>query len=56
MTLNKPFFDPEVGSLLAQIGSVISLIPAGSQKLLDCGCGSGWTSSFFAKYGLELTG
>lgn len=56
MTVNKPFSDKEAGSLLAQIGTIISLIPENTTNILDLGCGSGWTSSFFSKLGLDVTG
>lgn len=56
-TLHKPFSDPNnVGALLHDIGAVMSLLPDAPAKLLDLGCGSGWTSSFYAKAGYDVTG
>lgn len=52
----KPFIDQEAGSLLAQIGAVITLMPQGKQRVLDLGCGTGWTSNFFAQCSHDVTG
>lgn len=54
--IEKPFPFDECGSLLSEIGAVISLLPPPPAKLLDLGCGSGWTSVFFAKRGYEVVG
>jgi len=54
--VNKPFSDDNCGGLLAEIGAVISLLPPPPKKLLDLGCGTGWTSRFFAKRGYIVTG
>ncbi len=56
-TLHKPFSDPNnIGALLHDIGAVLSLLPQPPAKILDLGCGSGWTSSFYAKTGYNVTG
>jgi SAM-dependent methyltransferase len=56
-TLNKPFSDSRnVGSLLHDIAAVFSLLPEPPAKILDLGCGSGWTSSFYAKACYDVTG
>lgn len=56
-TLHKPFSDPiNVGSLLHDIAAVFSLLPHPPAKIIDLGCGSGWTSSFYAKAGYDVTG
>jgi len=52
----KPFSDQECGPLLAEIGAVLSLLPPPPASLLDLGCGSGWTSAFFARRGYLVTG
>lgn len=56
-TLSKPFSDPNnVGSLLHDIAAVFTLLPTPPARILDLGCGSGWTSSFYAKAGYEVVG
>lgn len=56
-TLAKPFADSNnVGSLLHDIAAVFSLLPQPPARILDLGCGSGWTSSFYAKGGYEVVG
>ena len=58
-SLHKPFSDGiNIGSLLHDIAAVFSLLPAPghSQKILDLGCGTGWTSSFYARAGHQVTG
>lgn len=52
----KPFSDPNCGTLLGDIGFIMSLLPKPPARLLDLGCGTGWTSCFFAKYGFDVTG
>ncbi|MCC6486130.1 MAG: class I SAM-dependent methyltransferase [Candidatus Hydrogenedentes bacterium] len=54
--LNKPFSDPDCGALLMEIGAVMALLPPPPGKLLDLGCGTGWTSRFFARRGYTATG
>jgi len=53
---NKPFSDADCGVYLVQIGVVMSLLPPPPAKLLDLGCGTGWTSRFLARHGYEVTG
>jgi 2-polyprenyl-3-methyl-5-hydroxy-6-metoxy-1,4-benzoquinol methylase len=57
-TLGKPFSDPaNTGSLLHDIAAIFTLLPTPPPaKLLDLGVGSGWTSSFFAQAGYDVTG
>lgn len=56
-TLNKPFSDSKnVGALLHDIAAVFSLLPEPPAKIIDLGCGSGWTSSFYARAGYGVTG
>jgi 2-polyprenyl-3-methyl-5-hydroxy-6-metoxy-1,4-benzoquinol methylase len=54
--VGKPFSDPNCQSYLAEIAALLALLPAPPARLLDLGCGTGWTSSFFAKRGYEVTG
>lgn len=55
-SLNKPFSEPDRGIYLARIGAIFSLLPAPPKRLLDLGCGTGWTSIFYARSGYEVTG
>jgi len=55
-TLGKPFSDPGCGSNLASIGTIMTLLPDPPARILDMGCGAGWTSVFFAKRGYEVVG
>jgi SAM-dependent methyltransferase len=55
-SLLKPFSDPYCGINLASIGSLISLMPPPPGRILDLGCGGGWTSVFYARYGFEVVG
>jgi SAM-dependent methyltransferase len=53
---NKPFSDIKCHSLLAEIAAVMALLPPPPARLLDIGCGTGWTSIFFAKRGYDVVG
>lgn len=53
---DKPFSDPECARYLVDLGVLMSALPPPPGKLLDLGCGSGWTSVFLAKRGYEVTG
>lgn len=56
-TLAKPFSDPgNIGGLLSDIAAVFTLLPHPPAKLIDLGCGSGWTSHFYALSGYDVTG
>lgn len=55
-SLNKPFSDDESGALLAQIGAIMRLLPPPPATVLDLGCGTGWTSCFFARRGYSVVG
>lgn len=54
--INKPFSDRFCGLLLMQIGAIIHLLPNPPATLLDFGCGTGWTSCFFAQRGYNVLG
>ncbi len=55
-SLAKPFSDEHAGALLAQIGTIMQLLPPPPARLLDLGCGTGWTSVMFARRGYEVVG
>jgi SAM-dependent methyltransferase len=55
-SLQKPFSEPDTGLLLASIGFVMALLPPAPARILDLGCGGGWTSVFFARAGYEVVG
>lgn len=52
----KPFSDDKCGEYLIGLGALISLLPPPPLRILDLGCGSGWTSWFLAKRGYEVLG
>lgn len=53
---DKPFSEPECGAYLMGIGAVLTLLPPPPACLLDVGCGTGWTSIFFARRGYDVLG
>jgi len=55
-SLGKPFTDPYCGLNLASIGTIMALLPPPPARILDMGCGGGWTSIFFAKRGYQVVG
>lgn len=54
--VNKPFSNRECPRHLAQMAALFSLLPPPPARLLDLGCGTGWTSTFFAKAGYDVVG
>lgn len=52
----KPFTDPVCGDYLMRLGAVLTLLPPPPARLLDLGCGTGWTSALFARRGYSVTG
>jgi SAM-dependent methyltransferase len=53
---DKPFSDALCGLYFAQLGAIFTLLPEPPARLLDMGCGTGWTSWMFAKRGYDVTG
>jgi ubiquinone/menaquinone biosynthesis C-methylase UbiE len=54
--LSKPWATPDCPSYLIRVGALLSLLPPPPARLLDLGCGMGWTSVFFAKRGYDVVG
>ena len=52
----KPFSEGECGAALMEIGAMMYLLPSPPARLLDLGCGTGWTSCFFARRGYDVVG
>ena len=53
---HKPFVDPNRAIYLADIAQILALLPPPPVRLLDLGCGSGWTSELFASSGYHVLG
>jgi SAM-dependent methyltransferase len=53
---NKPFSESNRGALVMEIGAILCLLPPPPAKVLDCGCGTGWTSCILARSGYDVTG
>lgn len=53
---NKPFSDGDCGRNLIRLGTLFTLLPPPPARLLDLGCGTGWTSRFFARAGYAVVG
>ncbi|MCC6416695.1 MAG: class I SAM-dependent methyltransferase [Gemmataceae bacterium] len=54
--VHKPFSDPGRARYLAEVAAVFALLPPPPARLLDLGCGTGWTSVFFARAGYDVLG
>lgn len=52
---HKPWSDEQCGLYLMELGAMMGLMPQGG-RLLDMGCGTGWTSVLFAKKGYDVVG
>lgn len=52
---HKPWSDANCGLYLMELGAILGLLPE-QGRLLDMGCGTGWTSVLFAKRGYDVVG
>jgi len=52
----KPFCDPARSTYLLDIAQILAFLPPSPARLLDLGCGSGWTSEIFARSGYDVLG
>lgn len=53
--IHKPWSDAHCGQYLMELGAMLGLMPP-QGRLLDLGCGTGWTSALFAQKGYEVVG
>ncbi len=54
--LQKPFSDEFCPVNLVGIAAVMALLPPPPARLVDFGCGAGWTTIFLARRGYDVTG
>ncbi len=52
----KPFCDPARATYLMDIAQLIHFLPPPPARVLDLGCGSGWTSEIIARCGYDVLG
>jgi len=53
---DKPFSHFTCSKNLIDLGLIMAVLPSPPARLLDLGCGTGWTSAFFARRGYDVTG
>lgn len=54
-TVKKPF-NHQIARNLSRLGDIFYLLPPPPARLLDLGCGTGWTSLYFAQAGYQVVG
>jgi SAM-dependent methyltransferase len=55
-TYDKPFSDSTRPKNFVDFGVVLAFLPQPPARVLDLGCGAGWTSWFLAKSGFDVVG
>jgi SAM-dependent methyltransferase len=55
-SLEKPFSVDGRATHLMEIAAVMTQLPAPPARIVDLGCGTGWTSAFLARCGYEVVG
>lgn len=53
--IQKPWSDSQCGLYLMELGAMLGRMPD-KGRLLDLGCGTGWTSVMFAQKGFDVVG
>ncbi len=53
---DKPFSEDDCPDHLSELGQIFNFLGAPPAKILDLGCGTGWTSEFLAKRGFNVIG
>jgi ubiquinone/menaquinone biosynthesis C-methylase UbiE len=53
---DKPFSGDEFAKHLIDLGVIAGLLPPPPARILDLGCGTGWTSCFLARHGYQVVG
>jgi SAM-dependent methyltransferase len=55
--IRKPFsHHNKLYEYIIDVGQIFSLLPPSPAKVIDFGCGTGWTSEFYAQGGYKVTG
>lgn len=52
----KPYNDPRCGIYLTDMGMLLQMLEPAPKRVLDLGCGTGWTSRLLGRAGYQVTG